>query len=189
MGESIKSVLSGCRYWRVFGTGTFTSTIPSMKRRKELLFDFLRETARLVRVPWPTLLWAIRQERGERGDRLHYHWLIGASSWQPTISQMFIMNNLWDRLPGCGFSRNKIVYPENMMEAIEYHQKAWVPVLRSSGGATMSEGATRYESQKFGYRGTDTMLADSLLRLVGGRRVGVARCALDPASKNPTWTR
>ena len=161
--ESI--ILSRCRHWRVFGTGTFRSTVvPSEAKQRKLLFAFLYETAKMAGIPFRSLVWAARHERGEKFGREHYHWLIGATDWVPSLGDMFRLNHLWNGLPKCGFSRNHLF--DQRLNGVEYVTKC----LSGLAGRD-SVGGDFYESSKFSLRGSEVTLSNSLARLVGGRRV------------------
>ena len=54
-------------------------------------------------IPFRRLVWATRHETGEKFGREHYHELIGAEKWTPTLGDMFRLNELWDGQPKCGF--------------------------------------------------------------------------------------
>jgi hypothetical protein len=91
--ESI--ILSRYRCWRVFGSGTWGSpVVPGPNVQRKLLFAFLYETAKMAGIPFRRLVWATRHELGEKFGREHYHWLIGAAEWKPTLADMFRLNAL-----------------------------------------------------------------------------------------------
>ena len=165
--ESI--VLSRYRCWRVFGTGTWSSTVvPSPIVQRKLLFAFLYETAKMAGIPFGRLVWATRHERGEQFGREHYHWLIGAKEWTPSLSDMFRLNELWDRQPRCGYARNHLFDPR--LNGVEYVTKS----LSGSAGRD-SLGGDFYEGSKFALSGAEVTLSNSLGRSVGGRRVVALR--------------
>lgn len=165
--ESI--ILSRCRLWRVFGTGTWSSpVVPGALQQRRLLYAFLYETAKMAGIPFGRLVWATRHERGEQFGREHYHWLIGAREWNPTKADMFRLNHLWDSLPRCGFSRNYAF--DQKLNGVEYVSKCL-----SSSDTRDTVGAGFYETAKFAHCATDVTLSNALLRLVGGKRVRVLR--------------
>jgi hypothetical protein len=87
-----------------------------------------------------------RHELGEKFGREHYHWIIGAEEWKPTLADMFRLNALWDRQPKCGFSRNHQFDPR--LNGVEYVTKCL------SGSALRdSLGGDFYEGSKFALRG------------------------------------
>lgn len=131
------------------------------------------QTAKLFGVPFSELVWAARHERGELFGREHYHWLIGGKSIQPTKSNYFQLNALWDSFPKAGFSRN---YPYDANQAgVDYICKCL-----SSPANTGREGQNSYESGKFGWLDSEVTLSNSLQRSVGGSRIIVERCCRAP---------
>jgi hypothetical protein len=165
--ESI--LLSRYHHWRVFGTGTFRSAVvPSEVKQRKALFAFVYETAKMAGIPFRRLVWASRHEKGEKFGREHYHWLIGAQEWTPTLGDMFRLNALWNSLPKCGFSRNHQF--DQRLNGVEY-------VTKCLSGLAVRDtvGGDFYESSKFSLRGSEVTLSNSLARVIGGRRVGVLR--------------
>src|SRR5436309_894314 len=61
--------------WQLFSTLTFESIVSEPIRIK-MAFAWLRVLASNFRIHFHTLLWCLRQERGEIGGRLHFHSLI-----------------------------------------------------------------------------------------------------------------
>jgi len=144
--------------WKVFGTGTWSSArIPGELHQRKALFAFMYATAKLARLPFRRLIWAARHELGEIGGREHYHWLIGARDWQPSLSNMFQMNQLWNNFPGGGFSRNHIFSPE--LNGIDYICKCL-----SDSAVAGSVGGDFYETGKFGQMRSSVTLSNSFLR-------------------------
>lgn len=166
-------ILAQCRKWRVFGTGTFSGlTTPTDSEQRRLVMAFLYESARVAGVPFGGLLWATRQEFGELGKRVHYHWLLGAEGWTPTLGQCFTLNARWDALPRCGFSRNHIF--DTRLDAsriVEYVTKC----LSGSQTEGRNLGGDFYESAKFSSSAASVTLSNSLLRLIGGKRINCVR--------------
>jgi len=158
-------ILVRYRDWQVFGTGTWSSpVVPRSGVQTKLVFAFLYRVADLSGIPFGRLVWATRHERGELTGREHYHWLIGSKDWHPTISNMFQMNQIWDRMPKCGFSRNHIFNPE--LNGVEYVTKC---LSGSEFGGSV--GGDFYESRKFSFGSSEVMLSNSLVLVVGGSRV------------------
>lgn len=160
------TILSRCRHWKVFGTGTFSGQrVPGANAQRKLVFAFLYRAAGIAGEPFGRLLWTTRREHGELGGRVHYHWLIGSDCWTPTVSQMFFLNVCWDSLPGCGFARHHIF--NAALNGVEYVTKC----LSAEDHGSL--GGDYYEGSKFSNRDTEVTLSNSLARLVAGRRVGV----------------
>ena len=135
--------------------------MPGPNVQRKLLFAFLYETAKMAGMPFRRLVWATRHELGEKTGREHYHWLIGAEEWKPTLSDMFRLNALWDSFPKCGFSRNHQFDPR--LNGVEYVTKCL------SGSALRdSLGGDFYEGSKFALRDAEVTLSNALARSVGG---------------------
>lgn len=119
-------------------------------------------------IPFGRLVWATRHEHGEKTGREHYHWLIGAAEWKPTLADMFRLNALWNGQPKCGFSRNHAFDPR--LNGVEY-------VTKCLSGSTLGDGlgGDFYEGSKFAHRGAEVTLSNSLARVVGGRRIVALR--------------
>ncbi len=110
------------------------------------------------------LVWATRHEHGEKTGREHYHWLIGAVEWTPTLGDMFRLNAQWDNLPRCGYSRNHQF--DARLNGVEY-------VTKRLSGSALGDGLGRdfYEGSKFAHRGAEVTLSNSLVHLVEGKRI------------------
>lgn len=70
--------------WDAFATLTFASNrenkplaVPSYWVRRRILFQWLRKVERSFGVPGGLLLFAAREERGEKNGRFHWHVLVG----------------------------------------------------------------------------------------------------------------
>lgn len=168
MAQADSYTISRYHDWKVFGTGTWSgSNVPGVICQKKVLFAFLYSAARLASVPFPRFVWVVRHELGEIGARQHYHWLLGGRGWHPTVSQMFVLNQLWDDLPRAGFSRNHIFNPS--LNGADYVAKCL-----ELGGKVGTVGGDFYESGKFADASTVTF-SNSFLRSVGGRRIVVEK--------------
>jgi len=169
-------VIARYKGWQYFVSLTFAGAEPTITCSRKLVFAHLYRASRLLRVPFGRLVWCLRIERGERLGRLHYHALIGGSVIKPTIGLCFTLNALWDALPRCGFARHRLY--DGKQNGVAY-----VTTCLAIPGST---GADFYESQKFGSRGSDVMLAGALLRVVGGKSTKRARCVRngDNGNKN-----
>lgn len=151
--------------WQYFSSQTFSGVEPNTRTGTKLFFAHLYRVAKLHATPFHRLVWAWRVEAGETFGRLHYHALIGGCAKGPNLGLCFTMNHLWDELPLCGFARHRIY--NRVGNAVEYVASC----LAFAGSA----GADFYETMKFGIKGTDITLSNSLLLCVGGRRVDVGR--------------
>lgn len=166
MALSDSSILVRYHSWRVFGTGTWSGSVPKEGLQRKVVFGFLYQTARLADLPFRKLVFALRHEMGEKTGREHLHWLIGSSEWSPSLSDCFRLNKLWESFPRAGMSRNHLF--DARLNGIEYVTKCL------SGSAFRDTlGGDFYEAGKFG--GSEVTLSNSLVRCVGGRRVCVLR--------------
>lgn len=171
MAQADAIILSRYDHWKVFGSGTWsTPNPPGLLTQKKVLFGFLYQSAKLLELPFHRLIWCTRYELGEKTKRAHYHWLLGSKDCPVTVTQMFQLNALWDSFPTAGFSRNHIYNPR--LNGVEYVTKC-LSGLAFRG----TEGGDFYESSKFGLDGADVTLSNSFLYLIGGKRIGVDRCA------------
>jgi len=169
MAQVDGELLGRYRHWKVFGSGTWSTPVPPCRAVQiKTFFAFIRQTSKLVGVPFHRLVWAARIELGEKTQREHLHWLIGNQDWTPSVSQQFQLMGLWDSLPSAGYSRSHIFNPE--LNAFGYITKA-LP----SSGFHGSVGGDFYESSKFGFDSSEVILSDSFALCVGGRRVRVGR--------------
>lgn len=169
-----QDIMSRYTGWRIFGSGTWSSpTVPSPGIQTRVVFAFLYETAKLFRVPFGELVWATRHECGEKFGREHYHWLIGGRSIQPRLTHCFQLNSLWDSLPKAGYARH-FLYDSNQ-HGVDY-------ICKNLSSPVLSERRAQdsYEFGKFGWLDTEVILSNSLLRIVGGRRIEAERCCRAP---------
>jgi hypothetical protein len=163
--ESVVHILARCPYWKVFATLTWSgATPPTYGCQRRLLFAHLYRIARIKRIPFRNLLWVVRQERGEKTNRPHYHALIGwAGGDTSNVGQCFAFNSFWNRLPKCGFARHFIYDPGE--DAIGYITKGLCGCLSEQGRDAL--GASHYEASKFGWSGNEVELSAALVRLIG----------------------
>lgn len=165
MAQAEIDIIAKYSGWQVFGSLTFRGEVPKLRQAERLMFCYLYKVARLSRVPFGKLVWVTRRELGEKTKRLHYHVLIGGLGQTPNVGLMFVLNQTWNKAPRCGFARHHIFNP--LLNGVEYCTKCL------SGVGT--EGGDFYESQKFGFDGSELMLSNSLFRVIGGHRVVVER--------------
>lgn len=168
------NIMCSYRHWGIFGSLTFGVAIPSAGACRKQVFAHLYDSAKLLRVPFRRLVWAIRQEHGERGGRLHYHVLIGSYQANITPGHCFTLNSMWENRRGCGFARHHVF--DKSLQGVAYVTKCL------TGDSTVA--GDFYESAKFGFESSDLTLSDSLLRVVGGRRVCVLRQEASKPKRN-----
>lgn len=159
--ESTVHMLSRCRDWKVFATLTWSEVQPPTSAgQRKLLFGHLYRIARIARIPFCRLLWVVRQERGEKFNRPHYHALIGWRGKPATIGLCFALNSSWAKQhPLCGYSRHYVY--DCGQDAASYITKG----LSGSGRDTAS--ASNYEAGKFGWSENEVTVSGALMRLVG----------------------
>lgn len=132
---------------------------PTSPTQRKLLFAYLRGVASAQKIPFRQLLWVVRQERGEKTFRPHYHALIGWRGQQATVGQCFALNQSWLQLHRlCGWSRH-FVY-DCGQDAVGYITKGL------SGTGRDTTAASHYEAGKFGWSENEVILSGALLRLV-----------------------
>lgn len=158
-------IMCAYRHWQVFGSLTFGVAIPPPVACRKQVFAQLYDSAELLGVPFRRLVWAIRQEHGERGGRLHYHVLIGTGETTATLTHCFQLNSMWEKRRGCGFARHHQF--DQRLNGVDYVTKCLTRRDTLAGDS--------YESAKFGFDGSELTLSDSLHLVVGGRRVRVLR--------------
>lgn len=158
--------------WQLFLTLTWRS-VKSDGVRFKTLFAFLRTTSEWAGVHFHQLLWAVRQERGELGGRLHFHVLVGGiPKPKVNLSLVFALRGAW-RKHGGGMS---VVTPYYAgLGAVEY---SFGGEIRCTEGTRLSArssvAGTAYENQKFGTT-ADVMLAKSVSAMLRSRAVANER--------------
>lgn len=162
-------VVARYRDWQIFGTLTFSgASAPSATACRKHVFAHLYRCANILKIPFRRLCWVLRVEHGEKTDRIHYHFLLGGKIKGITVGTCFALNALWEGLPRAGMSRHRVFDSKPFREnGVNYV----VSCLANEGTA----GANFYELSKFGLRGSDLTLSNSLCRAIGGRRVVVER--------------
>jgi len=161
--------ISRFRHWRYFGTGTWSSAkIPAESLQTRILFAFLYRSAKLFQVPFGSLVWVVRRERGELFGRQHYHWLIGGPV-KANITNAFRLNSLWDSFPKAGFARHYVY--DAARGSVEY-------VTKCLSGLAIRGGASEYETGKFGWSDNEVLPSKSFIRTMGGTRlvIGLGDC-------------
>ena len=166
-------IISRFRHWRVFGTLTFSGHVPSAAVQRRLLFAYLYKVSEMTGVPFSRLVWVSRHESGEKFGREHYHVLIGGMELKANTGLCFVLNDLWNRQPRCGFARHYRF--DCSKNGVQYVTKC----LSSRQRDVLA--ASCYEGNKFGSNLSSVTLSNSFGRCMIGRRVGVLRSVLDNA--------
>lgn len=82
--------------WDVFSTLTFKNPAPSERHAWRLAWRFLHGAAKNLGVPYSNLLIALRSERGELGDRFHFHFLLGQTGADSNLHSLaFKLAHQW----------------------------------------------------------------------------------------------
>lgn len=153
--------LARCSDWKLFATLTWSGIEPPTSTcQRKLLFAHLYGTARFMGMPFRRLLWVVRQERGEKFNRPHYHALLGWRGPRANIGQCFALNSFWDRLPKCGFARHFVYNPGQ--DAVGY-------IMKGLSGCLPEQRleASNYEAAKFGWSENEVTLSEAFIRLIG----------------------
>jgi len=153
--------------WQVFGGFSFKGSRPPAESvRLKMWFAALREVTAKLRLYFPSLLWVLRQERGEATQREHFHALIaGLPEQMVNVSTCFLIQKTWAALGG---GKAPVHLFDPRLAGVEYATKCL--------GVEKSLGGDIYESSKFGSKACELMRSRSLDRcLAGGRFVGEKR--------------
>lgn len=84
--------------WDVFATYTFKNPLPIERRCWRLIWRHLHEASQSFGRPYSKLLIALRSERGEVGDRFHFHLILGGSGSSNFHSMSHWLAHEWARL-------------------------------------------------------------------------------------------
>ena len=145
--------------WQHFCTFTFKTLKVSEAVWLKMFFAMMRKQADNFGVHFLKILWVLRQEKGEKTGRPHFHALIaGLPASAVTEATCFSFMRIWENLGG-GQARVRIY--DSTLSGVEY-------VLKGVDEAFTNAGANWYELGKFGTR-CDVMLSMSLIRHVENR--------------------
>jgi len=138
-------------HWQFFGTLTFKSARLPERVRLSMFFALVRGLCRWHKVPFRKCVWALRQESGEIGGRLHFHFLIaGLPLYAVQVATCMSLKAQWEKLGG-GMARVREY--DSREQGLEYMLKCLsVP----NGGANL------YEVGKFSYSADEVMLSNSI---------------------------
>jgi hypothetical protein len=145
--------------WEYFATLTFRVNPKSAPRSRGAAMQFLFRVAKIVEVPFPRLIWCLREEHGEINGRRHFHALIGGTATH-NISGSHRLKFGWES-PGYGFADVK-VFDQGQL-GIEY----------VAGCLTNSDAIARqsYEARKLSLMTYPPTLSKSLLSFVRDREL------------------
>lgn len=136
--------------WDFFGTLTFKSSRLPESIRRAMWITYLRIVGKNFRVPFHSLLWALRRETGEQFGRVHFHFLLGWSGHRTAVnkSTCFWLMKTWERIGG-GHARVRVYDPT--LDAGSY--------LTKSLGISPADS---FESAKFGAVNSELTLSHSI---------------------------
>lgn len=86
--------------WDVFATLTFKNPLPCERRAWRLAWRHFHMLSDSLGRPYSALLLALRSERGEIGDRFHFHYLLGGTGASNPNSLAFWLAHQWKALTG-----------------------------------------------------------------------------------------
>jgi len=136
--------------WQFFGSFTFKREHIPERVRLGMWFALARIVCKWHHVYFPRLLWALRQESGELGDRLHFHALIGGVPARAVQTRTcFAIMAAWESVGG-GMARVR-VYDSSRNGA------AYILECLSN-----EQGMNAYESAKFGSARCHLIVAKSV---------------------------
>lgn len=176
-----------CRYpgWEFFGTQTFARTPKQVARARGGAIQFFYRLAKVVEVPFPSLVWVLREERGEAAGRLHYHYLIGGTSLPVAISGCYVLKRIWERA-GMGFADVKVF--EAGLRGPEYMTK-WLSGAATAAGAAYEVAKFRSPDRLIFSRSLGAWLARQDREKVRGRVWMPAHSDAALTSSTTTWHR
>lgn len=146
--------------WQFFGTLTFKSERLPERVRLALFFAWLREFGVQFGPRFPFLTWALRQERGEKFGRVHFHVLVGATRQEYcNPATCFWLMSKWEVLGG-GIARVRLF--DRRLSAASY-------ITKPDQYAAALDGADVYESSKFGDGASELMLSHRALEVASWR--------------------
>ena len=136
-------------HWQFFAALTFKSARLPERVRLTMFFALVRCLCRWFKVPFSDCLWALRQEAGEIGGRLHFHFLFaGIPPEAVQVATCMSIKAQWERIGG-GMARVREFDPSQ--SGLEYILKC----------LCVSSAANLYEVGKFSHSADEVMLSKS----------------------------
>lgn len=165
--------------WEWFVTLTFASRdeagnavkVPDQHARQRMVFAFLRRAAegnkrdkttgrRVSVIPFKVFLWVVREERGERNGRYHFHILLaGFPQDRRNKSEQFSLRSIWQEVGG-GFADVRTF--DTGLRGVRYVLKGLEEWSRSNANA--------YEAGRFNEDGNRTLIVANACLEKWGRR-------------------
>ena len=155
--------------WQVWAGFSFVGVTPPVERiRVSMWFAALRAVTDELGLHFPSLLWVLRQEKGEATHREHFHALIaGFPEQMVNIGTCFFIQKTWAAVGG---GKAPVHLFDRSLAGIDYVCKC----LGEVDEATLA--GQIYESNKFGSGSCELMLSDSLKKcLASESRLGERR--------------
>jgi hypothetical protein len=141
--------------WQLFATLTFSGHVPVLRKRMCMSFAWLRQVSRASKIEFSSLLWVLRNERGEIGAREHFHCLIaGLPAGCTEIAWRFRFKNMWESLGG-GMARVRRY--DTLQSGVSY-------VTKCLDISWDHDRANYYEFRKFLDQSCELTLSHSLIR-------------------------
>jgi hypothetical protein len=138
-------------HWQFFGTLTFKSAKLPERVRLGMFFALVRSACRWHKIPFRKCVWVLRQEHGEIGGRLHFHFLIaGLPLYAVQVATAMSIKAQWQELGG-GMARVRKF--DSREQGLEY-------LLKDLN--VTNAGANLYEVTKFSYSADEVMLSNSI---------------------------
>jgi hypothetical protein len=151
--------------WQLFSTFTFKKERLPERVRLAMFFALARTTARNFGLHFKSLLWLLRQERGETFGRLHYHVLIaGLPAHFAPFPTCNSTEKLWVKFGG-GHARVTVFNPS--LKGVDYILKGGDEMARS---LSTRMGGDYHELTKFG-GACDLTLSESVCKGVFGNHL------------------
>jgi len=145
--------------WQFFGHLTFKRESDSEPRRVARFGAMLRPVAYRWHAHFPRLLWCLRQEHGDLGGLVHFHFLLAGLPPRAVTSRTCRdLERLWLRKGG---GSAVVTLYDPALRGVAYMLKVSAQGSRSRAGR---------ESAKFGPEDCELMLSDGLRRFLGLRR-------------------
>jgi len=141
--------------WQVWAGFSFKGATPPVERiRVSMWFATMRTVAEELGIYFPSLLWCLRQEKGETTYREHFHALIaGFPEQMVNIGTCFFIQKTWAAVGG---GKAPVHLFDRSLAGIDYVCKCLGEVEEAALAGDI------YESNKFGSGSCELMLSDSL---------------------------
>jgi len=136
--------------WDVFGTLTFKGTVPRPSVAYGHAWRHFRHAAKLLARPYDQLLIALRAELGEKGERFHFHYLLGGTQACNVITLCHQLRHSWMGQTGA---------TERMIRPFDHSQAGVAYVTKCLNGADV------YEMNKF-VSADEVTLSNSVYRVI-----------------------